>query len=192
MNSTLVYITKNVQQNILRDNTNNLYRTNLKYLFARSLIKGPLAFEFIVSLDGLLIEITSVNSTESLNFRIVTPCCIFRIASFFNLMFSAVLACLSGLLDTWYLTGIWGLGKWLEVTLDTAIFDPLETRLGISLFCGSDWLLLSTSTFFGVTRTVGWTSFEAGLQNPNLKGILFISLVYKYIDHWRKTSYFTC
>lgn len=63
-------------------------------------MKGPLAFELIVSLDGLLIAITSVNSTESVNFRIVTPCCICFIASFFNLMLVAVLAFLSGLLDT--------------------------------------------------------------------------------------------
>lgn len=141
--------------------------TNLKYLLARSLIKEPLAFEFIVSLDGLLKAITSVNSTESVNFRMVTPCCICLIASFFSLMLVAVLALLLGLLDTWYLIGIWGLGKWLEVTLDTAIFVPLDKSLGISLFCGSDWLLLSTSTFFGVID-VGWTSFDAGLQNPNL------------------------
>lgn len=84
-------------------------------------------------------------------------------------MLVAVLAFLSGLLDTWYLTGIWGLGKWLEVTLDTEILDSLEKSLGISLFWGSDWLLLSNSIFFFVTRTVGWTNLVAGLQNPNLK-----------------------
>jgi len=146
-------------------------KTNLKYLFARSLIKRPLAFEFMVSLDGLLIAITSVNSTESLSLRTVIPCCICCfIASFFNLILAAVLAFLSGLLDTWYLTGIWGLGKLPEVILDTAIFDPPETNgLGISLFWGSDWLRRSTSIFFAVTRTVGGTSFAAGLQNPNLK-----------------------
>lgn len=139
-------------------------RTNLKYLLVRSLIKEPLAFEFMVSLDGLLIAITSVNSTELFDFRIVTPCCICFIASFFNLMLVAVFAFLSGLLDTWYLTGIWGLGSWLDVTLDTAILAPLETNLGISRFWGSDWLLLSTSTFFVVTCLAGWTICIDGLQ----------------------------